>query len=110
MAKKLTKSARIRRMLERGNTVKQITAALGVSAQMVYQIRSADKKKAAPKKVDTVKAAQKRMQNEWVMVTTSKSKKPIGIPKDVYDDHMPPLDYYQPKRSLWARFKSWLVA
>lgn len=100
MAKKLTKSARIRKMLEQGKSVKQIVATLGVSAQMVYQIRSADKKKAAPKK-----AAKPQ---EWVMVETSTSKEPIGIPKDVYADHMPPLDYYQPKRNVVQRFFNWL--
>ena len=106
MAKKLTKSARIRKMLEQGKSVKQIVATLGVSAQMVYQIRSADKKKA--KKPIIVPGSLKGTQKDWVMVETSTSKKPIGIPKDVYDDHVPPLDYYQPKRNVVQRFFNWL--
>ena len=100
MAKKLTKSARIRKMLEQGKSVKQIVATLGVSAQMVYQIRSADKKKAAPKKAVRPQ--------EWVMVETSTSKEPIGIPKDVYYEHTQPKDYPMPKRNVVQRFFNWL--
>ena len=100
MSKKQSKSARIRKMLEQGKSVKQIAATVQCTPQMVYQIRSADKKKATPKKA--VKP------QEWVMVETMTSKEPIGISKDVYMDHMPPLDYYQPKRNVVQRFFNWL--
>lgn len=96
MAKKQqSKSARIRKLLEQGKSVKHIAATVKCTPALVYQVKAYDKKK---------------MEGAWMTVTTSTSKKPIGIPKDVYADHMPPLDYYQPKQSLWARFKSWLVA
>ena len=96
MSKKpMSKSARIRKMLEQGKSVKQIAATVQCTPQMVYQIRAADKKKSAPK------------QKDWVMVTTSSSKEPIGIPKDVYLDHMPPLDYYQPKQGIFKRIANW---
>lgn len=94
MAKKLTKSARIRRMLDRGNSVKQIAAAVQCTPQMVYQIRAADNKKkqnGAPKK-------------DIIVPGSFKGYQP-------YTAHEVPKDYFeQPKRSMWTRFKSWLGA
>ena len=68
MAKKQSKSARIRKLLDQGKSVKQIVGMLGVTPQFVYTIRAQEKKK-------------------WVMVETSTSKKPIGIPKEVAQLH-----------------------
>lgn len=45
MKKPQSKSARIRKMLEQGKSVKQIVAAVGCTAQMVYLTRSNMKKK-----------------------------------------------------------------
>jgi transposase-like protein len=97
MKKQMSKSARIRKMLEQGKSVKQICSAVGCTAQLVYLTRS------------KMKAKARAQDKEWVVVTTSTSKEPIGIPKDVYLDHMPPLDYYQPKPSLFQRVKNWFM-
>ena len=107
MSKKpMSKSARIRKMLEQGKSVKQIAATVQCTPQMVYQIRAADKKKVEKKPV-IVPGSLKGQQKDWVMVTTSTSKEPIGIPKDVYLDHMPPLDYHQPKQGIFKRIANW---
>lgn len=106
MSKKQSKSARIRKLLDQGKSVKHIAATVKCTPALVYQVKAYDKKKAAPKKV--------AKPQEWVMVETSTSKEPIGIPKDVYyehmqpNDHVPPLDYYQPKRNVVQRFFNWL--
>ena len=103
MAKKpQSKSARIRKLLEQGKSVKQIAAMVKCTPALVYQVKAYDKKKSV-----IVPGSLKGHQKEWVMVTTSTSKEPIGIPKDVYLDHMPPLDYYQPKPGLLKRIANW---
>lgn len=101
MAKQST-SERIRKLLEQGYPVKIISKKLKCSPALVYQVRAYDKKK----------------EKKWVMVETATSKEPIGIPKDVYEDHfgsirvrnaVQPFDYQQPKQSLLARIKNFFL-
>ena len=94
-------SERIRKMLAEGKSVKEISKKLKCSAGLVYQVRAYDKKKVTPKKA--VKP------QEWVMVEASTSKEPIGIPKDVFYEHMQPLDHYRPQPSLFQRIKNWFM-
>ena len=123
MAKKLTKSARIRRMLERGNSVKQIVTALDVTPQFVYQIRAADKKKVEKKPIivpGSIKGYQQAMQqaafstsNTSIIKTGAAARKAREDALNMYQTPTPhsiqygaPLDYYQPKQSLFQRIKN----
>ena len=94
MAKKSV-SERIRTLLAQGYPVKVISKKLKCSPALVYQVRAYDKKKEEKK---------------WVMVETTTSKEPIGIPKEVAELH----NIYghtiavtsPPKPTLWQRVKS----
>ena len=86
MAKQST-SERIRKLLEQGYPVKVISKKLKCSPALVYQVRAYDKKK----------------EQKWVMVETTTSKEPIGIPREVYDEHFSPK---HSKPTLWQRVKS----
>lgn len=98
MAKKQSKSERIRKLLNQGKSVKQIVGMLDVTPQFVYTIRAQDKKKA---------------EKDWVMVETSTSKKPIGIPKDVYIAELDNIYGHTvmvtspPKQGIFKRIANW---
>ena len=89
MAKKLTKTERIRKLLEQDKSVKQITAMVHCSPQQVYQIRAADKKK-------VVKVIQKRERD--AMMNASLLLNQVEVSQN----------YFQSKPSLWHRVKSFL--
>lgn len=97
---KQTKSQRIRNLLAQGKSVKEICKAVKCAPGRVYQVKSYDKSKAVK--------AKKVAKKDWVMVTTSRSNEPIGIPRDVYEAHQP-RDYYQPKPSLFQRVKNFFL-
>lgn len=90
MAKKQSKSARIRKLLDQGKSVKQIVGMLDVTPQFVYTIRAQDKKKldkeiAAVREDLKKRAAQQA--GEWKMVAT----------------------YTKPELSLWQRIKNFVL-
>lgn len=97
MAKKLTKTERIRKLLEQGKSVKQITAMVHCSPQQVYQIRAADKKK-------VVKVIQKRERDAMMNAACNLQNQAPYTMVEV------PQNYFQPKPSLWQRVKSFLGA
>lgn len=100
-----TKSQKIRVLLTQGKTVKEIAKAVKCHPGLVYQVRSYDKRKAEKaKKPASKKTVAKK---DWVLVTTSRSNEPIGIPRDVYEAHQP-KDYPMPKRNIVQRFFNWL--
>lgn len=96
MAKKQSKSARIRKMLEQGKSVKQIAATLQCSPQLVYQARADLKKKALILTGKTIQRWKKEQENAM-----------NAVPYTMTEVHK---DLFQPKPTMWARFKSWLVA
>jgi len=96
MAKKLTKTERIRKLLEQGKSVKQITAMVHCSPQQVYQIRAADKKK-------VVKVIQKRERDAMMNASPLLNPAPYTMVEVSQN-------YFQSKPSLWHRVKSFLGA
>jgi len=96
MAKKLTKTERIRKLLEQGKSVKQITAMVHCSPQQVYQIRAADKKK-------VVKVIQKRERDAMMNASPLQNQAPYTMVEVSQN-------YFQSKPSLWHRVKSFLGA
>lgn len=96
MAKKLTKTERIRKLLEQGKSVKQITAMVHCSPQQVYQIRAADKKK-------VVKVIQKRERDAMMNASPLLNQAPYTMVEVSQN-------YFQSKPSLWHRVKSFLGA
>jgi len=94
MAKKLTKTERIRKLLEQGKSVKQITAMVHCSPQQVYQIRAADKKK-------VVKVIQKRERDAMMNASPLLNQAPYTMVEVSQN-------YFQQKPSLWHRVKSFL--
>lgn len=97
MAKKLTKTERIRKLLEQGKSVKQITAMVHCSPQQVYQIRAADKKK-------VVKVIQKRERDAMMNAACNLLNQAPYTMVEVSQN------YFQSKPSLWHRVKSFLGA
>jgi len=96
MKKPQSKSARIRKMLEQGKSVKQITAMVHCSPQQVYQIRAADKKK-------VVKVIQKRERDAMMNASPLLNQAPYTMVEVSQN-------YFQQKPSLWHRVKSFLGA
>jgi len=94
MKKPQSKSARIRKMLEQGKSVKQITAMVHCSPQQVYQIRAADKKK-------VVKVIQKRERDAMMNASPLLNQAPYTMVEVSQN-------YFQQKPSLWHRVKSFL--
>lgn len=105
-----SKSARIRKMLDQGKSVKQITALLHCHPQQVYQVRS-DMKKAKQKafqidmmnKANTALAAHAQQEALNIMAA-----KPGAVRYG--DIVMVPKDYVAQKPSLWQRVKQFLGA
>lgn len=91
MAKTQSKSARIRKMLEQGKTIKQIVAILHCHPQQVYQVRS-DMKRKQQVAIATPKATFKPVYQ---------STQPI-IDKAIQS--MQPI----PKRNVVQRFFNWI--
>ena len=107
MAKKQSKSARIRKLLDQGKSVKQIVGMLGVTPQFVYTIRAQEKKKIA-KEVAAVRndLKKKAAKTDWVMMEVSTHHEPIGIPREEYEQY---FTNNQPKPSLLARIKNFFL-
>lgn len=105
MAKKQSKSARIRKLLEQGKSIKQIAATVQCTPQLVYQARADMKKKEL---IQTGKTVQ-RWKKEQDDAFNAASIKPGAIRYGV-DKVLVPKDYFQPKPTLWERFKSFIGA
>lgn len=112
MARKLPMTKKIRRMLDKGYTPKEIVLRLGCTAQQVYNVRWYDNRQkgigslpeAAP--AVTLRRSRGRPRKEKVLVAA-----PIVI-----DTSAPPTPSYTPAkpipthRSLWQRVKERMVS
>lgn len=119
--KKQSKSARIRKMLEQGKSVKQIVAAVGCTAQMVYLTRSNMKKKAVAQAKTEVSVRKMRdYENAWDAAAVSTSKKSFiktgEAARKAREDAIrnaiatiEPKDYVEPKRGVWPTIKRFFL-
>ena len=127
MAKKpQSPTARIRKLLEQGKSVKHIAATVKCTPALVYQVKAYDKKKVEKKPIivpGSIKGYQQAMQqaafstsNTSIIKTGAAARKAREDALNMYQTPTPhsiqygaPLDYYQPKQSLFQRIKNFFL-